>query len=381
MSTTTVDSAAALTAALKAAHGGDTILLAPGAYSALTLTNLTFAQDVTISSADPNHQAVINNFTMNHVTGLSFNNVEMLSTGASSSSFGFNIYNSNDVHFDHVHVHGSLDGNSANDSSGINFINASNISVTNSTLEQLHQGVGISNGSNVTITGDTVHNVSATGLVFAQVDHVTVTGNAISSIEPTPGVHPDAIQFFTTGTTAASHDIVVSNNVIELGSGSATQGIFFRDVGGTLPYQNVHIDDNLVVGTGYGGVYIEGADGIELSGNELISNPGKTNNTFFLVQNSSNVAATNNQAELVSFDQVTGLTQSGNLLNQAVDDGGQAAMQAWAVSHPEALGLLTPFFAVEPVVVQAVTTAQAAIMPPVMQLAPMTMFNVDLFLS
>jgi parallel beta-helix repeat protein len=346
MTTTTVNSAAALTAALKVAHSGDTIQLQAGSYSGLNLSNLTFAQDVTITSADPTHQAVLNNFTLNHDAGITFSNVEMVAGG--TAGYAFNVNSSNDIHFDHVYVHGSLDGNSANDVSGIAFTGTSNLSVTNSKLEQLNQGIGVNTASNVTISGNEVEHVHFTGLVFAQVDHVTVTGNLIHDVEPTAGVHPDAIQFFTTGTKTASHDIVVADNVIEKGAGDGTQGIFFRDQVGTLPFQNVHIDNNLVVGTGYGGIYVLGAQGLELSGNELISNLGKTNNTFFLIQNADNVTATNNQAQTISFDAVTHLTQSGDLVNQAVTDNGQAAMQAWAVSHPGSAGLLAPFLDVLP---------------------------------
>ncbi|MDB5265729.1 MAG: hypothetical protein JWM39_442 [Parcubacteria group bacterium] len=333
--------------ALKAAKPGDTITLASNTYSGLgTIANLNFSSPVTVTSYDTSHKAILTNFSMMRVNGLSFTNLEF--SNQTPTAFTVNTSSSQNIRFDSDYIHGSLDGNSDDDGGGLGFLDTSNVTVSNSTLEQLRQG--ISNGanvtpsvSNITITGNTIKGMEKSGMVFAGASNVTVTGNSISDIEVVPPDHPDGMQFFTTGTTVAAHDITVANNVIVKGKGQAAQGIFFRDQVGTLPYQNVHIDNNLIIDTGYGGVYAEGVGSGELSGNFLTSEPGSTNNTFFLVQNGGTIAATNNTATAISFDNVTNLTQSGNATTTPVTDQGLQAMRDWSQSHPASAAQLAPF--------------------------------------
>ena len=274
----TVSSATALNAALSAAQAGDTIQLQAGVYDGLAFRNLTFAQDVTITSADPLHPAVLTNFNITGVTGLTVSNVELMTIGG-ANSFDFIVKNSNDIHFDHVSVHGSLNGDTTGDANGISFAGSANVSVTNSTFQQLGRAMAISTSSNVTVSGNTVHDMRSDGFDFAQVDHVTISGNNLSNFHPNGTDHPDAIQFWTKGTTASSHDITISGNVIAIGAGSNTQGIFFRDQLGNMPYANVKISDNLIDGTGYSGIRIGHVNGLTVSDNQLTTNPGTQNET------------------------------------------------------------------------------------------------------
>ena len=331
MSNITVNSSVGLTAALKSAHSGDKILLQAGTYSDLVIHDLSFAGGVTITSADPAHQAVLTDFLVMRVDGLTFSNLELKTLGTGT---GFNISKSQNIHFDHDFVHGSLDGNAQNDGSGLGFLDSSGISVTNSEFTQLRQAIGAGANvtpsvSNILFSGNNIHGVVKTGIVFSGASNVTVTGNTISDIRPLNGDHPDAIQFFTRGTTVAAHDIVVSDNIIQRGDGEPTQGIFFRDQVGTLPYERVVIANNLIVGTGYGGILVMGAKDLEITGNELVSNPGKGNITWILVQNAERVRSMDNKAVSISYDKVTGLSQNGDVIVPPVRDLGLAATRAW----------------------------------------------------
>lgn len=345
MSNVTVATVADLSAALKVVQSGDTIYLQAGVYSGVQFRDVSFAKDVTITSADPGQRAVLMDVSVLRASGLTFSGLEFKTGG---TGFGVNVSKSQGIHFDQDFIHGSLDGNAQNDGAGLGFLDSSSISITNSEFTQLRQAVGLGTDatasvSDIYVAGNYIHGVAKSGLVFAGASYVTVTGNTISDIRPAAGDHPDAIQFFTTGTKAAAHDIVVSNNVILRGDGDATQGIFFRDQTGAMPFHHVAIDNNLIVGTGYGGIYVMGASDLEISGNKLVSNPGATNNTFFLVQGADGVVATNNQAQSISFDKVTHLTQQGNVTTPVVTDGGVADILAWTRIHPEAAAMLSAF--------------------------------------
>lgn len=334
--------------AIQAAKAGDTITLAPNTYSGLgMIRDYTFATPITITSADTSNRAILTNFTLLRVNGFTFTNLEFISS--QMGAFAVLTSSSQNIHFDNVDVHGSLDGDPSNDGAGLGFLDTSNLSVTDSRFEQLRQGV--SDGANVTtsvsnirISGNVMKGLAKSGIVLAGASNVTITGNSISNIRARGGDHPDAIQFFTTGTKAPAHDITVADNVIVKGvGGSETQGIFFRDQVGTLHYQNVRILNNIIVNTGYGGIYAEGIESLEVSGNLLTSDPEKTHNTFFLIQNSTTVTSTNNRAHTISFDKVTNLTQAGDATTTTVTDGGLQAMREWVIRHPASAPLLAPF--------------------------------------
>lgn len=335
MSDLIVGSTAALNNALHSAQDGDTILLQGGTYTGLDymFNNLNFAHGITITSADPSNPATITHFIMQNSSGINFSNLTMQTQ--STGYFDFQVYTSNNIHFDHVSVHGSLDGNPQNDIEGIQVSGSNNISITNSEFQQLERAMAIGSSNNVVVSNNNVHDVEITGVMFAQVGNVTVANNMFSSFHVAAGDHADAIQFLTAGTTTASSDIAISRNLIYRGKGGAAQGIFLRDQVGTLPYQGVIIAENLIVGTGYNGILVMGAKTLAVTDNELVSNPGSTNDTWILVQAADGVTLNHNRAEKISVDTSTNVTQKANKLTEPVGDGGVGALRAWASSHPD----------------------------------------------
>jgi hypothetical protein len=298
---------------------------------------MTFSADVTITSMDPTRPAVITNFSMTNVTGVTFSKVEMFAvnaTGANKNSgWAFRVTDSEDVHFDHVKFHGSLDRQTINDMNGLQIRFGNDISITNSEFQQLGRGMAISESEHVKVSANEVHEMRTDGFNFAQVGHVEITGNYLHDFMPAPGDHPDAIQFWTSGTTASSHDILVSDNLILRGDGENTQGIFMTDQVGTLPYERVTISNNLIVGTGYSAIRLAGGKDITVTGNELLTLEGGYK-TFMLMQKVDGLVSANNSAISIGFDRVTGLQQSNNSTNRPVDDLGAAALKSWIEAHP-----------------------------------------------
>lgn len=343
MTTINVNSTSSLISALKAAVGGDTIALAPGVYSGLmTKIPFVYQSTVTITSADPSNLAVITDFTLSGAKNLTFSKVELATLDhpdkiANDGSFwAFKIVKSSDIHFDQVKVHGSLDGNAANDVQGLLIRDSKNVSVTNSEFQQLERGLAIGTTDNVKVSGNNTFDLRSDGFNFSAVGHISVTNNTFRNFTPTATDHPDAIQFWTRGTTTPSHDILISGNLIMRGEGAGTQGIFLRDQIGTLPYERLTISDNLIVGTGYSGIRIIGAKDLTLSRNELVSFKGE-NKTFFLIQGADGVVATGNKAAQISFDKSTNVTQAGNVVTDPVSDNGMAALRVWLQANPSSV--------------------------------------------
>lgn len=348
-----VDSTAGLVAALKAAQPGDVIKLAPGVYDDFGgKFSPRFDSPVTITSADPTKPAIFTDFTLARAQGLTFKQVDFATLDSSDKIaegiryWAFKIVKSEDIHFDQVHVHGSLDKDSSNDVMGIQIRDSANVSITNSTFEQLERAAAIGQTQGVNVSGNVVKDLRSDGFDFAEVSNVRVVGNFLTNFVPVAGDHPDAIQFWTSGTKTASTDILISGNVVVRGEGEYVQGIFLRDQTGSLPYERVTIENNLIVGTGYNGIRIQGAKDLTLTNNELVSFAGD-NNTFLLIQGGDGVVAKGNRATSISFDKSINVVKDGNVVTNAVKDAGAAAMRNWLEDHPSSASAWGAFLPID----------------------------------
>ena len=104
MSDFSVTTSAELTDALGAAQAGDTIALAPGAYSNVNISGLNFAAAVNIVSQDAADQAVITDLTVSRTSGLHFQNLQFQGA-ASNAAIPFVIANSDHIDLENVTFH------------------------------------------------------------------------------------------------------------------------------------------------------------------------------------------------------------------------------------------------------------------------------------
>ncbi|MDP1598227.1 right-handed parallel beta-helix repeat-containing protein [Phenylobacterium sp.] len=326
-----VGDVASLNSALSAAHDGDTILLKSGVYSGVRASNLSFDQNVTIRSENPKARAQLTNFAIRKSKGLTFEDLEFAAQGPSYESFI--AVDSSALEFRRIFVHGSLDGDTSNDGQGIGILRGRNIRIVDSEFRQLHRAVSMSQSESIFVIGNVFQDLRTTGVVGAEVMHVEISDNDFSSFHPQTADHPDAVQFLTAGTSQTTRNIVVRNNLIHRGEGKATQGIFFRDQVGTLPYQDVVIQGNHIIGTGYGALYVIGARNLHVSDNVLVSNPGKENRTWMIIKNVDGGLVADNQAISITFENVENLKQERNRLNKPANDEGRAALKAWEAAR------------------------------------------------
>jgi Ca2+-binding RTX toxin-like protein len=323
MATTTVGNTTDLLKALSVAHGGDTIQLAAGSYSSMAINNLHFSQDVTITGAAG---AVINGLNVDSSNGLTFTNLEVVANPTAAASMV--VSSSQDIHFDGLHLHGSLDGNPQNDNGGLLFRESSNVSVTHSTFEQLYWAVGHVNDTALTISNNDFHDLRMDGIRGGGSSNVIVSGNEFRDFFPVSGDHDDAIQFWTTNTTASAHDIVVQGNIFERGAGKVVQGVFFNNEVAGLPYQNVTIANNLIVGGAYNGVYVKEAANVNITGNVV---QGFTDQTSWIYVGKVNGAyLLNNAATHYIIDTTaTNVSQVNSTVLAQATDGGTYAINLW----------------------------------------------------
>jgi hypothetical protein len=313
MTTTTVTGTAALLSALSQAQAGDTILLAAGVYSGVNLWGLNYSSPVTIASADPAHMAQLRDLFVQNCSNITFQNLEMDTTG-STKAFPFDIYSSSNLTFSSLKVHGTMDGDPANDGNAFLFQNSSHITFTNSEFQQLAHAIMHVDNTYLTFTNNNFHDLRTGAIQGGGASYVLIANNTFTNFYPhtKPEDHPDAIQFWTTGETTSAHDITITGNTFTRGSGEVVQGIFLRDEVGSLPYYNVTISGNTISGALYRGISVTHAINLSITDNVV---QGYTDmQSWISVGDTTNATLTNNSATMYMYEGTnTNLIQSGNI--------------------------------------------------------------------
>lgn len=329
---TTVTDSNGLVAALATAHSGDTIQLAAGDYSPLLLRNLAFSgAGVTITSADPAHEAILNGLTVKNDTGLTFTNLELYVNPTAGTTAPYQVLSSTNIKLDHLNIHGSMDGNPQNDAAAMLIRDSHGVTVSNSELQQLGWGIAHINDDGLTIVGNNFHDIRVDGVRGGGSSNVLVAHNSFTNFDPMAGDHGDAIQFWTTGTTVAAHDITVSDNVAMRGSGGLFQGVFFRDELGNLPFSNVSITGNLVVGGMYNGIEVGGSHNVNIANNTVVGLADQS--SWIQTFSDTGVTMSHNVSTQYLSTNNTGVTETSDTTIATPTDGGAAALATWVASH------------------------------------------------
>ena len=328
----TITSAAQLSAALNAARGGEVFNLAPGNYGALNIRNRTFSNAITIRSADPSRPAVFGRTQLGTVSGVNFSGVTFANPLSGATPLwtpAVQLYSSARINFSGVTVRGSMDGNAANDGHGIGVRGSTGISISNSTFTQLNRAITLNTSQGILVSGNTVSNVRSEGVNLAQVQNVRIIGNSFSNFHPVNGDHPDAIQAWTTGTNRPSANIIISGNLIVGSAGGRMQGIFITDQTGNpaLRYQGVVVTNNTLVGTSWHGITLGHADGVAITGNNVITMPDpKIDRSWIRVADATGIVNGNTARQIVLGPGVTSANNAVNAVNVTLAN---TAIAAW----------------------------------------------------
>lgn len=336
----TVNSTQALSAALRTVQSGDTIKLAAGQYSDVVLYNIKIPGNVTITSADPAHQATINGLIVNASSGVTFKGLEFY-VDPTKTDGTYQIFGSSNLKFDQINMHGSLDGNPKNDFAGLVFQDVKNVSVTNSEFQQLSFGVIHQNSDGITVSNNYFHDIRSDGVRGGGSSHVTITNNQFRDFYPNEADHPDAIQFWTTNAKSSATDIVIAGNIVMRGAGQPTQGIFFRDEQEIYPYKNVTISDNIMIGTSFNSITVNHAENVKIDDNTVVGLVDQR--AWISVGTSTNVSITNNAATEYQYANGanTGVTATNNTTILPAADGGKAALSTYLAEHSSETSLVT----------------------------------------
>jgi Ca2+-binding RTX toxin-like protein len=312
MANVTVTNTADLLKAVSAAKSGDTISLASGTYSGVFIHDVAKA-GVTITSADPSNHAILTDMTLKNCSGLTVSNLEM--TVAKDTPY--QIVGSSNIVFDKLDVHGSLDGTSNDDTRGMIVRDSSNVTISNSHFHELTDALGHLNSQYVTITGNSFDTIRDDGIIGGGTSHIVVSNNSFTNFDHVGGVHPDCIQFGTGNAASAGTDITISGNVFTRGTGVPVQGVWINDEIGTMPYSNVTVQDNVILGAVFNGIVVSSATDAIVSGNTVLGTDGQT--SWCGVRNVAHATLTDNiVTALANIDSHT--VEAGNVQATALSD-------------------------------------------------------------
>ena len=281
--------------ALASASGGDTIELAGGDYGDLKLVDgkttfdVNFDAPVTIRSVDAEPSASFSSINLYGVSNLTFENVTFdyeFDVGDSILHKPFQVWgeSANITFKDSI-----FDGDLANGLSeiddgygyaiGLTVRDSSDIAVENSEFFNWYKGAAFGQVDNLLVSGNELHSLRSDGFNFVEVKSVVIENNYFHDFNKSPNSpdHLDMIQFWTNGTTSPTTDVVIRNNILDIGEGSVTQSIFMRNeevdtgrAGEEMYYQNILIENNTIYNAHTHGITVGETDGLTIQNNSVL---------------------------------------------------------------------------------------------------------------
>lgn len=267
--TTTVTDAASLLRALRAARGGETILLAPGSYGDVSLSGLKPLSTVTIRSADADNDAVFRSLKLTNVSNMVFDDIDVrhvLRPGQKEFEAAIRINKSSNIAFVGIDASGSLNGNSFDDGNGIMVVGGSRIAVLDSTFREFNNAAIFGGVSDVIFAGNSIRTVRE-GVNLSLISGGLFERNFVADVagDPSRGDHPDAFQVHGNVST----DLVFNANVI---MGNHTHGIFIRNeqfARTGQEHSNIVITNNYIESNARNAIAVRDVDGILISNNTI----------------------------------------------------------------------------------------------------------------
>lgn len=270
-------SAGELQLALDQAKGGEEILLSSGHYGDVRIVNRRFVNPVTLRSATTNAPAKFRRLHVADSSNVHFVGVDFgdgLRENEPKWTRMVEVTRSQNVRFDSVHIHGSLDDDRKNDGWGLFVRDSSDVTVHNSEIQHVWRGILVQSSVRLEIIGNRFHDLQSDGANFAGTLGVLIENNSFRDFYPAATDHADAIQFWTAGQTQGNSDVVIRNNVIMQGKGDGLQGIL---IGNELKLSssNLLIENNLLYSAvQYHGITVHNWSNVRILRNTVLSPMG-----------------------------------------------------------------------------------------------------------
>ncbi|MDQ4420929.1 right-handed parallel beta-helix repeat-containing protein [Sphingobium sp. DEHP117] len=311
------------------ASNGDVIKLAAGTYSNVALKGLSFTTGVTITSADPLKPAVLTDLMITGSKGIKVQGLELANT--KNVDLAFQVQGSSNIVLDNLNVHGAPNTAAAMNTRLMMIRSSSNVQVVNSEFSNGWHGISMLNNKQVRIEDNYFHDLRTDGVRGGGNSDLIIRANMFTNFHPQPADHPDAIQLWTANTSQSSSNILIDQNVVMRGTGTQIQGIFLRDITGSLPFNNVTVTHNLIEGARGNGIALNGVKGGTVANNVVQGFADAKSG--IQMSNSSAVSVANNLSTLFFNALKPIVGTNGNTVIPSVTDNGVAMAATWLGQH------------------------------------------------
>ncbi|MHA3980922.1 right-handed parallel beta-helix repeat-containing protein [Halovulum sp. GXIMD14794] len=306
--TVTVSSASELKAVLKAANGGETILLEAGDYGDLTITK-DYASEVTLKSASP-LKAELGFVDIVGATNVTLDGLKIAPSGSLGERTHFVdiLDGSKNITIKNSEIAGPS-GNY--NGFGIYASESSNLVYQNNYVHHVTNGIANFQNSDIVLKGNVVDHIGHDSYKFGGVDGGLIENNTgAAHVRALDGAHVDFMQF----QGKASNDIVIRGNVLlpAEGDDATNQGIFFNT---DSPSQNVLIEQNIVLSALLRGISIEDGKNVTIRDNTVLDIPGQATDATQIIAGAGAVVENNIWTEQ------SGGTEGSNVIVQHDDAG------------------------------------------------------------
>ncbi|EEB82541.1 right-handed parallel beta-helix repeat-containing protein [Roseobacter sp. GAI101] len=327
---------------LNQVRGGETILLVPGHYGALTMNGKTgfpnrFDPPLTLTSANPDDPAIFDWMDIHGGQNITLDSVRFdyaYQAGQPDHIRPFEINDSRGIEIRNSVFSGDrvLEGVASDDGFGhgygLSVRDSRQVTIEANDFHHWGRGAIFSQSHGVIVRANDIHHVRSDGLNFAEVTGVLIEENHLHDFSAAYGSqdHRDMIQFWTNGTDSPSAEILIRHNRLDMGQGSFTQSIFMRneavdsqDATDAMYYRNVTIEENSIYNGHLHGITVGETDGLTVGRNSLIAVPDPQNegqNKTALWVPAITVASASRNVSI-----------KGNLTNQINGENGQTDWQ------------------------------------------------------
>ena len=272
--------AAALTAALNAAKGGEVIRLAAGNYGVFTFSGKSYASKVRIAS---DGSAKFAGIDLSGVNNLCFDGIVLdwfpFPTTVDHAA-GFKAVNCNDLTL----IRCKLRGNPVPVTNelvgrGISVQPGKNITIEKCDVSGFRRGILTSDIDGLILRRNWVHDNRTTTLSGGDVRNAVIEGNHLSDSYPQnfggAGDHGDYIHYWAQAVQdGASRNFVIRDNFMEQGGGTALLGIYLDNNDEVHGFADVLIENNVLHNGNGQGIRLEDVKGAIVRNNTLLQSKG-----------------------------------------------------------------------------------------------------------
>ena len=323
------------------AHNGAVIALPPGDYGEAAFHNLRTGGMVTLTSADRAHPAVFAALSIRNSNGVRFDGIKV-DASKSSLKFPITILNSDHIELKGIDAIGGGYGASPAAISALMIRDSGDVTVEKSRFRLFWHGISLLGSTRLRVAANELRDLRTDGIRGGGLIDTVIEDNFITDFHPMEGDHPDGIQIWSVRQKTGSRNLTIQNNLVARGKGDAAQGIFVNEQTGTLPYQNLVIRGNFIVGGRFNGVSVQHAEGLTIEDNAIVGLPDRL--SWLRVLDSSGGMVTRNSAMKFNFSRKnSGITFSNNDITGAASlERAQARMMQWLSGKPRSRAATGP---------------------------------------